>query len=133
MSPNALVHALVVDDDDVQHLMMIALLEQIGLKHYYLVKSGEEALAKLRAELFHVVLTDNQMPGMTGRDLIAEIRRDPLLRHLKVAMISSDLEVGGPENQDLQDFLWRHNVLAVPKKNLDAAKVARTISTLVRF
>lgn len=36
--------------------------------------SGEEALERLEAGLVDIVLTDNNMPGMQGLDLLAEVR-----------------------------------------------------------
>src|ERR1044072_2276259 len=36
--------------------------------------NGQEALALLRQETFHVVLTDLKMPGMTGVEVIRELK-----------------------------------------------------------
>jgi putative nucleotidyltransferase with HDIG domain len=38
-------------------------------------RSGPEALEKLDAESFHVVVTDMRMPGMDGAQLLAEVKR----------------------------------------------------------
>lgn len=134
-TPFKLIHVLVVDDDPVQQALMQAHLERLGVKYYWLTASGEEALAKLRSgELIHVVLTDNTMPGMGGLKLVEEIRADPLLRHLKIAMFSGELTKDcGEAEAELRSHLWRHNVLPVPKDCLDTAVVRRIIQTLVHI
>jgi CheY-like chemotaxis protein len=47
------------------------------------VASGEDALAHLHPGAFHAVLTDFQMPAMTGIELLEIVRlRDPHLRRV---------------------------------------------------
>ncbi len=48
---------------------------------------------------FHLLITDHLMPGMDGVQLAAEIRRDPLLRSLKMILLSS-----GSQRRDLAGF-----------------------------
>jgi two-component system chemotaxis response regulator CheY len=133
-SPLKLIHVLVVDDDEVQHDLMDRHLERAGVVNRQFAVNGIEALEMLRNELFHVVLTDNTMPGMGGRQLIEAIRGDSLIRHLKVAMLSGELKTTGcAEEAELRAFLWRHNVLPVSKTNLDSAVISQTIRTLVGF
>ncbi len=68
---------LIVDDE---RGILVALRGLFGKEGYEVetAESGEEALAKVRAGLFHVVITDLSMKGMSGLDLLREIRRlDP--------------------------------------------------------
>lgn len=51
--------------------------------------SGEEALTLIRAEPPDLVLLDVNMPGMSGYAVCAEIKRDPTLRHVPVALLTS--------------------------------------------
>ena len=48
--------------------------------HVAVAASGEEALALLRNEEFHVIISDQRMPNMTGSELLGLVR----LRHPKV-------------------------------------------------
>jgi two-component system, sensor histidine kinase and response regulator len=66
---------LVVDDSPTQLEAARALLQ---LRGYEVVAagSGEEALAKVRAERFDLVLSDVVMPGMSGYELCATIRQE---------------------------------------------------------
>jgi DNA-binding NtrC family response regulator len=64
---------LVVDDEELNR----DLLQQILAREGYQVAvaaNGQEALALLRQEPFHVVLTDLRMPGMTGVEVIRELK-----------------------------------------------------------
>jgi DNA-binding NtrC family response regulator len=64
---------LVVDDE---RGIVIALKGLFSKEGYEVdtAESGEEALEKAKAGLFHVVITDLSMKGMSGLDLLREIR-----------------------------------------------------------
>src|SRR5262245_5189436 len=68
---------LIVDDEEGLRKVLEILLKKEG----YEVQSADsaaEALKALDAGLFHVVLSDIKMPGMSGIDLLKSIRaRDP--------------------------------------------------------
>ncbi len=68
---------LVVDDE---HGILVALKGLFGKEGYEVetAESGEEALAKVKAGLFHVIITDLSMQGMSGLDLMRAVRQlDP--------------------------------------------------------
>ncbi|TAJ97477.1 MAG: PAS domain-containing sensor histidine kinase [Reyranella sp.] len=68
-------HILAVDDDALILVNTAAMLEDLG-HEVTTAYSGHEALAALeRMERVDLVVTDQAMPGMTGTELIAEIRR----------------------------------------------------------
>jgi signal transduction histidine kinase/DNA-binding response OmpR family regulator len=50
--------------------------------------SGEEALERLRAERYDAVTLDVLMPGMTGFEVLTEIRADPSLRAIPIVFVS---------------------------------------------
>lgn len=62
---------LVVDDDDVIRDTLCELLSQ----EYscQTAETAEEALAKLEAQPFDVVLTDISMPGLSGMELLNKV------------------------------------------------------------
>ena len=71
--------ALVVDDERKMRRILQMALERIGVDSVA-ADSGEEALGRFEAEKIDLVLTDLKMPGMSGVDLLAELRRrDPEL------------------------------------------------------
>ena len=64
---------LVVDDDDV---IRDTLCELLSLEHSCDVAgTAEDALAKLQAHAFDVVLTDISMPGLSGMELLSRVLR----------------------------------------------------------
>ena len=66
---------LVVDDAPVDRLMTGALIEQMPGWGAQYAESGEAALAAMALEQPRIVLTDLNMPGMSGLELVAEIHR----------------------------------------------------------
>ena len=64
---------LVVDDEEMNRDLLQQILEREGYQ-VATAADGREALALLRQETFHVVLTDLKMPGMTGVEVIRELK-----------------------------------------------------------
>src|SRR5258706_13389180 len=64
---------LVVDDEELNRDLLQQILEREG-NQVAIAANGQEALALLRQETFHVVLTDLKMPGMTGVEAIRELK-----------------------------------------------------------
>jgi DNA-binding NtrC family response regulator len=64
---------LVVDDEELNRDLLQQILEREGYQ-VAIAANGQEALALLRQEAFHVVLTDLKMPGMTGVEVIRELK-----------------------------------------------------------
>jgi DNA-binding NtrC family response regulator len=62
---------LVVDDDDV---IRDTLCELLSMQYScQTADTAEEALAKLEAQSFDVVLTDISMPGLSGMELLSRV------------------------------------------------------------
>src|SRR5690606_19787569 len=86
---------LAVDDNDVNLLVLDQLLASLG---HDVVKasSGAEALDRLAAAPFELVLADIHMPGMTGFELLAEIRARPgANQEVPVVALTADVTSGG--------------------------------------
>jgi cyclic di-GMP phosphodiesterase len=64
---------LIVDDELAHRNVLAVMLEQAGIASKA-VSSGAEALRVLQAEPMDAVITDLNMPGMSGMDLLTEIR-----------------------------------------------------------
>ena len=79
---------LVVDDDFLNRTLLATNLEEQG----YTVETaedGQQALARLRAQSFDVVLLDILMPVMDGYQTLAEIKKNNAWQHLPVIVISA--------------------------------------------
>src|SRR5436309_693090 len=66
-------HVLLVDDEPVALQVWKRLLPLLGYR-VTAVGGGAEALAKLAAEPFDLLVTDQQMPGLRGADLAARAK-----------------------------------------------------------
>ncbi len=70
---------LIVDDEEGLRRLLVRVLTKEGYRAEA-VASGPEALRRIAGESFDLVITDIQMPGMTGLELLAELKSfDPAL------------------------------------------------------
>src|SRR4030067_2922106 len=81
---------LVVDDFSTMRRIMRNLLKELGFMNVEEAGDGVEALARLRADKFDFVVSDWNMPNMTGIELLQAIRADAGLRHLPVLMVTAE-------------------------------------------
>jgi len=65
---------LVADDSGVMRKIIIRALASVGLSDVSEAADGAEALAQFAERKFDLVLTDWNMPGKTGLDVLKEIR-----------------------------------------------------------
>ncbi|WJY27533.1 MULTISPECIES: response regulator transcription factor [Sporosarcina] len=65
---------IIEDDPDISRLLQVMLAEES--RAITAAYSGTEGLLRLRTDLFDLVLLDLMLPGMSGEELIREIRRD---------------------------------------------------------
>ncbi|HEY5867463.1 MAG TPA: sigma-54 dependent transcriptional regulator, partial [Candidatus Tectomicrobia bacterium] len=64
---------LVVDDEELNRDLLQQILEREGYE-VTIAANGQQALALLTQETFHVVLTDLKMPGITGVEVIRQLK-----------------------------------------------------------
>jgi len=83
---------LVVDDTEVNRDLLARRLRRLG-HSVETAKSGGEALEKLSAAEFDLVLLDIMMPGLDGYEVLRRLRDDPQRRHVPVIMISAVDEI----------------------------------------
>jgi two-component system chemotaxis response regulator CheY len=66
------------------------LLKELGFTNVQEAEDGVDALNKLRNGEFDFVVSDWNMPNMTGIDLLRNVRADAKLKHLPVLMITAE-------------------------------------------
>ncbi len=81
---------LVVDDFSTMRRIVRNLLKELGFQNVDEAEDGIAALSKLRGSAFDFVVSDWNMPNMTGIDLLREIRADANLKHLPVLMVTAE-------------------------------------------
>ena len=81
---------LVVDDFSTMRRIVRNLLKELGFIKVEEAEDGVMALQKLRGNNFDFVVTDWNMPNMTGIELLKGIRADAQLKSLPVLMITAE-------------------------------------------
>jgi len=81
---------LVVDDFSTMRRIIKNLLRDLGLTNTQEADDGATALPMLKDGDFDFVVTDWNMPGMQGIDLLKHIRADDKLKHLPVLMVTAE-------------------------------------------
>ena len=81
---------LVGDDFATMRRIIRNLLKELGFSNVDEAEDGVNALQKLRAERFDFVISDWNMPNMTGIDLLRNIRADEQLKGTPVLMVTAE-------------------------------------------
>lgn len=81
---------LIVDDFSTMRRIVKNLLRDLGFTNTIEADDGKTALPKLQAGGIDFLVTDWNMPGMTGLDLLKAVRADPKLANLPVLMVTAE-------------------------------------------
>lgn len=81
---------LIVDDFSTMRRIVKGLLKEIGYANAEEAEDGADALAKLKNGRFDFVISDINMPNMTGFDLLQAVKSDPNLKSLPVLMVTAE-------------------------------------------
>ncbi|WP_213948734.1 chemotaxis response regulator CheY [Luteibacter sp. dw_328] len=83
---------LVVDDFSTMRRIVRNLLVELGFTNTLIqeAEDGNAALMMLRAQPFDLVVTDWNMPNMTGIELLRAIRADAALKSMPVLMVTAE-------------------------------------------
>lgn len=91
-SLNTGVSYLVVDDFETMRKVTINQLRQLGAEKILAAKDGQEALRLIRSQRIDIVLSDWNMPVMSGIDLLRAVRADPKTANLPFLMVTAEAE-----------------------------------------
>ena len=83
---------LVVDDFSTMRRIVRNLLVELGFSGPLIQEAddGENAMVMLKSQPFDMVVTDWNMPNMTGIDLLRAIRAEAALKGLPVLMVTAE-------------------------------------------
>ena len=81
---------LVVDDFSTMRRIIKNLLHDLGYPNVSEADDGKTALPMLQAGNFDFLITDWNMPGMPGLDLIKAVRADGKLAKMPVLMLTAE-------------------------------------------
>ena len=88
------IKVLVVDDMATMRRIVRNILKQLGFANVEEAENGQEALQKLRADTYGLVVSDWNMPVMTGIDMLRTIRADENLKTIPVLMVTAEAQQG---------------------------------------
>ena len=81
---------LVVDDFSTMRRIVKNLLNDLGYSNVAEADDGTSALPMLQSGSFDFLVTDWNMPGMPGLDLLKAVRADPRLAKMPVLMLTAE-------------------------------------------
>ena len=110
---------LVCDDEDVLRALVRATLDG-GDYAIVEARDGDEALARALAERPDLILLDMMMPGRSGLDVLAELRRDPELAKTPVIMLTARTQAS---DREAADRAGANRYLAKPFSPLELASL----------
>jgi len=125
-------HILLVEDSPTDIMMVREVLEQVGPRNtVHVVEDGMEALRFLRRQGSHaqaprpdLILLDLNLPGMNGKEVLAEIKADSSLRTIPVVILTSshnEADVDGAYRQ------WANCYVTKPVDYDDFTETVRRI------
>jgi two-component system, chemotaxis family, chemotaxis protein CheY len=83
---------LIVDDMSTMRRIVKNIVKQLGFANVEEAENGQEALEKLRAESFGFIISDWNMPVMTGIELLRAIRADDKLKAIPLLMVTAEAQ-----------------------------------------
>jgi two-component system chemotaxis sensor kinase CheA len=119
-------HILVVDDSLTTRMVEQGILESAGYE-VDIARSGEEALDKMRARPYGLLLVDVEMPGMDGFEFVSRTRADPVLREIPAVLVTSR---NSPEDRIRGEQAGARAYIV--KSEFDQVRFLQTIRELVR-
>ncbi len=114
---------LVVDDSPLQRKVAGTLIERAGDMQVTYAASGDDALETMAARVPDLVLTDLQMPGVDGLELVAQVRQ--LYPHVPVVLMT-----GSGSEQQAVEALHGGAASYIPKAVLERDLIATLKSVL---
>lgn len=83
---------LIVDDSATMRMIIKRTLRTAGLSFDSTDEAGngKEALEKLSAQKYNIMLCDINMPEMSGPELLKEVRQNSSCNDMKIVMVSTE-------------------------------------------
>jgi len=91
LSPNMKI--LIVDDFPTMRKIVKGVLKQLGFSNVIEAEDGLKALESLRQNPnVEFIVSDWNMPNMTGLEFLKAVRADPKVKHIPFLMITAEAE-----------------------------------------
>ena len=81
---------LVVDDSSTMRRIIINALNKVGYSDYVEAGNGREGVDKLAAGPVNLIITDWNMPEMSGLEFIRSVRANDQTKHIPALMVTTN-------------------------------------------
>ena len=118
------IRVLVVDDVASMRNILSLMLNRIGFEAIEKAEDAEKAIQKLEQKEFGLVVSDWQMEGMTGLELLNKIRQKPVLQHIPIIFVTahaSDQNSAAAKSAGAQGYLIKPFRLDILQSTVKAA------------
>jgi two-component system, chemotaxis family, chemotaxis protein CheY len=90
MAIDTTINVLIVDDFATMRRIIKGVLKQLGFSNLIEAEDGEAALKELRKEKVGLIVSDWNMPNMTGLELLKAVRSDNSLKGIPFLMVTAE-------------------------------------------
>jgi two-component system chemotaxis response regulator CheY len=125
MSIRDKLQVMVVDDMSTSRGLILQALDSFGLRNVQYASDGASALSSLGQRPVHLVISDYNMPGMSGLDLLAAMRGDARLARTGFILIT------GKADREIIDTGRRLGMNNFIKKPFEPKELLTTIEAVV--
>ena len=125
MSIREKLHVMVVDDMSTSRGLILQALDGFGLRNVQHASDGPSALSSLATRPVHLVISDYNMPNMTGLELLAALRKDAKLARVGFILIT------GKADREIIDTGKRLGMNNFIKKPFEPKDLLATIEAVV--
>ena len=88
---------MIIDDMAVSRELLIQSVEEMGIFNVDYEKSADKAFPRLSANPVHLAISDHHMPGMSGLDLLENLRMNQTTRSIGFILVT-----GTPDQEILE-------------------------------
>jgi len=121
------IQALVVEDSPTMRQLIVFALRRLQTLKVTEADDGLDALKKLQAAKFDILITDINMPMMDGLKLVGHVRKDAIHRDIPIVIITTE---GAAEDRQRALALGANAYITKP---IQAPQVINTVKELLKL
>lgn len=92
MSTREKIRIMVVDDMSTSRGLITQALDWMGIKNYDYCTNGEDALRKIAVRPVHLVISDFNMPGLNGLQLLSALRSNKQTQRIGFILLTGSAD-----------------------------------------